>query len=258
MFSLQNENRRVLGVGAHPDDVEFLMAETLALLHREGYRIHIGSICNGDEGSAALRPQEIASARFCEANEAARTLDASFETSGIPDFNLVFQNEVRSKVVGRKVDPCIVITTSPNDYMPDHEITADLLWDACFKAPVPNCETNQANPAKATKRIPYLYYSDAVEGVDRFGRRIIPDFYADITSVIKIKESMLAKHRSQRTWLKIQHGIDEYLLSMRTWCEERGKEVNVEFAEAFRQHKGHSFQKENVLREIIPVLTCLV
>ena len=66
----------------------------------------------------------------------------------------------------RKVDPQIVVTMSPDDYMSDHEITANLLWDACFNASTPNYETGETNAARATKRIPYLYYSDSIESVD--------------------------------------------------------------------------------------------
>ena len=253
----QDENKGILAVGPHPDDVEFLMAGTLALLHKQGCEIHVASICKGDKGSAELEPQEIASIRLREATEAARILDASFEALGEPDLELVFDNKTRAKVVElvRRVDPHIVITTSPNDYMPDHEITANLVWDACFNASTPNYKTGQPNPAKATDGIPYLYYSDSMEGVDRFGNRLVPDFYVDITPVIDVKERMLARHESQRSWLRIQHGMDEYLLSMRRWNRERGKEINVEFAEAFRQHKGHSFPKRNGLQELVPVIT---
>ena len=252
----EDENRRVLALGAHPDDVEFLMAGTLALLHERGYEIYIATVCNGDKGSATLQPQEIASVRFKEATRAAKILEASFECLGVPDLELVFENKIRMKVTEliRKIDPYIVLTTSPEDYMPDHVITSYLAWDACFNASVPNYKTGQINPAKATERIPYLYYADSIEGTDRFGRRLTPDFYVDITSVIEIKEKMLAQHESQRMWLKIQHGIDEYLLSMRRWCEERGKEVGVKFAEAFKQHKGHPFPKENLLQKIMPPL----
>lgn len=257
MVDLQDENRNVLAVGAHPDDVEFLMAGTLALLNKRGYEIHTASICMGDKGSASLGPQEIASTRFREATEAARILGASFETLNVPDCELVFENKIRAKVVEcvRKGNPCIVMTMSPSDYLPDHEITANLLWDACFNASVPNYKTGQDDPAKPISKAPYLYYSDSVEGIDRFGKRLVPDFYVDVTSVMKIKEKMLAKHESQRSWLRIQHRIDEYLLTMRKWCQERGKEVNVEFAEVFRQHKGHPFPKKNILQEIIPILT---
>lgn len=256
MVTFQHKNKRVLAVGAHPDDVEFLMAGTLVLLHQGGYDVHIASICNGDKGSATLAPKEIAAMRFEEATRAAAILDASFECLDVPDLELVFENRVRAKVVElvRKHDPFIVITMSPEDYMPDHEITSYLLWDGCFNASVPNYKTGKPDCAEATKSIPHLYYADSVEGVDRFGRRLIPDFYVNVTGVIDIKERMLAQHESQRSWLKFKHGMDEYLLSMRRWCQRRGEEANVGFAEAFRQHKGHPFPRENFLQRLVHVV----
>jgi len=243
----------VLAVGAHPDDVEFQMAGTLVLMHKAGIRIHIATVCNGDKGSVTLAPEEIASRRFREATASAKILDASFETVGIPDLELVFENKTRARVTEliRRVDPDIVITSPPDDYMPDHEITSELLWDACFNASVPNYKTAQLNAARPAKRIPYLYYSDS-SGLDRFGRTILPDFYVDIISVIDVKEEMLAKHESQRSWLSAQHGIDDYVLSMRRHAQRRGKEVSVDFAEVFRQHKCPPFPQDNVFEEIIP------
>ena len=253
---MSDSNRRILALGAHPDDIEFLMAGTLALLHQRGYEIHMATVCNGDKGTETLESPEIAAIRFKEATRSAKILDAPFKCLDVPDLELVFENKIRAKVTEllREADPCIVITMSPEDYMPDHVITSYLAWDACFNASVPNYKTGQANPAKVTKKIPHLYYADPIEGTDRFGRRLIPDFYVDITSVFEIKEKMLAQHESQRSWLRAQHGVDEYLLSMRRWCQERGKEAGVKFAEAFRQHKGHPFPRENILQKIMPEL----
>lgn len=243
----------VLAVGSHPDDVEFLMAGTLALLHKRGCKIFIATVCTGDMGSMELRNNEIASLRFKEATNSAKLLGAPYICLGESDLHLVFDNAVRSKVVElvRRVDPDIVITHSPEDYMIDHQLTADLMWDACFNASVPNYITNQANPAKPTRRVPFLFYADAIGGVDRFGRRVPVDFYVDIGSTIEIKERMLAQHRSQREWLRAQHGIDEYVLQMRRWSKMRGSEVGRDFAEAFRQHRGHPFPEENVLLSIL-------
>ena len=52
-------NKNVLAVGAHPDDVEFLMSGTLALLHQKGYSIHIATIATGDMGSMELTSQNV-------------------------------------------------------------------------------------------------------------------------------------------------------------------------------------------------------
>jgi hypothetical protein len=99
--------------------------------------------------------------------------------------------------------------------------------------------------------VPWLYYCDPMEGKDILGKPVIPAMYTDITSEIKIKEEMLARHESQRNWLLTHHKIDEYILAMKRFAAQRGREAGVAYAEGFRQHLGHGFPQENILREIL-------
>jgi len=46
------EKRVALAVGAHPDDVEFMMAGTLSLLAKAGFEPHILTVANGSCGTA--------------------------------------------------------------------------------------------------------------------------------------------------------------------------------------------------------------
>jgi len=244
---------KIFGIGTHPDDVEFIMAGTLALLKKKGHKITIASIGSGDMGSVEYNPADLSRKRYTEAKASAKLLGAEYITCGISCLHVVFDNRTRFVMTEmmRKADPDIVITMSPQDYMKDHEITADLVWDACFNAPIPNYHTGLVNPAKATSKIPYLYYGDPIELKDRFGNSISPGFYVDISSVMKTKESMLRKHESQRSWLKRQHGMDKYTQTMKEFSEKRGKEIGVESAEGFRQHKGHAFSQDNILEKLL-------
>jgi hypothetical protein len=68
--------------------------------------------------------------------------------------------------------------------------------------------------------------------------------------VIEVKEQMLAAHESQRSWLRAQHGEEEYLLWMRRTGADRARDFGaraVKFAEGFTQHLGHAFPKDDVL-----------
>ncbi|HPO10676.1 MAG TPA: hypothetical protein PLZ55_18510 [bacterium] len=62
---------------------------------------------------------------------------------------------------------------------------------------------------------------------------------------------MLACHESQRNWLRAHHGVDEYLLAMERAAKKRGEEVGLQFAEGFRQHRGHGFPKKDLLKEVL-------
>ncbi len=62
---------------------------------------------------------------------------------------------------------------------------------------------------------------------------------------------MLGCHESQRNWLLKHHKVDEYILAMKRFAEQRGSEINVKYAEGFRQHLGHGYPQDNVLADIL-------
>jgi LmbE family N-acetylglucosaminyl deacetylase len=99
--------------------------------------------------------------------------------------------------------------------------------------------------------VPYLYYSDPMEGKDIFGEPVIPKMYVDITEEMDVKEKMLSCHASQRNWLLEHHKMDEYILAMKHFSATRGKVIDKTYAEGFRQHLGHSFNQNNILKEIL-------
>jgi hypothetical protein len=90
-----------------------------------------------------------------------------------------------------------------------------------------------------------------MEGKDILGKAVIPSMYVNITGEIEIKEQMLARHESQRNWLLTHHKIDEYILAMKRFASQRGAETGVSYAEGFRQHLGHSFPQDNILKETL-------
>jgi LmbE family N-acetylglucosaminyl deacetylase len=246
---MQN-NGRVLAFGCHPDDVEFTCAGTLALLRGRGYEIHIATVTRGDMGSAVLDGDEIAAVRLQECRDAAAVLGAQYYWAGWNDIEVEFGHELRVNVarVLRQVDPFLVFTQPPADYMVDHEETSRLVRNACFCAPMPNLRIPDTTP---TGGVPYLYYTDAMEGKDLLGRPTPVGMYVDISSEIDLKAEMLGRHRSQREWLLAQHGIDEYILHMRNWAAHRGAETGVAYAEVFCQHLGHAYPQDNVLLALL-------
>jgi N-acetylglucosamine malate deacetylase 1 len=244
----------VLAFMAHPDDVEILCAGTLARLHSEcGYHVAIATATSGDAGSMTARPDEIARIRHGEAQCSARLLNGDYYCAGCLDLFVSYDQQTLQAFVEivRRAAPRIVITHSPADYMVDHEMTSKLVRSACFGAPAPNVLTGADRPAPALGWIPHLYYADPLEGIDIFGCPIEPDFIIDITRTMPQKERMLASHASQREWLRAQHGIDEYILTMKHWCEHRGRQIAAESGEGFRQHKGHAYPHENLLGQLL-------
>lgn len=244
---------KILAVGAHPDDVEFLMAGTLAQCKRKGWEVAIGIVAKGDCGTQVMSRSEITRVRRKEAEKAASLMGAEIFFVGLNDLEIDVNAQSRRMVteVVRKSRADVVLANSPTDYMADHETASRLVRDACFCAPTPNYETGDSNPALPLDQIPALFYSDPLEGIDIFGKRVIPQFYVDITSQMDLKREMLACHASQRDWLRAQHGIDQYLIAMEEWAHKCGQEAGFAYAEGFRQHLGHAFPSKNVLKEIL-------
>jgi LmbE family N-acetylglucosaminyl deacetylase len=242
-------SRSVLAFFAHPDDAEILCAGTLSLLHKADYTIHIATIGNGDKGTAVHGKEEIIHIRRSEAIKAAGILEGRYHCLEIEDVFILYDRESIEKASSlvRKIKPDIVFTHSPDDYMLDHEICSKIVQTACFTTGMKNL----AVPEKPFGPVPYLYYTDAVESKDKFGRRIDASFWVDISPEIDTKESMLASHASQRDWLLAHHKVDEYLLAMKSIARSRGEESGFEYAEGFRQHLGHGFPQDNLLLETL-------
>lgn len=73
----------------------------------------------------------------------------------------------------------------------------------------------------------------------------------DISETMELKSRMLACHASQREWLRAQHGIDEYILTMKRWGEHRGRQIGKAFGEGFRQHRGHAYPQDDLLGKML-------
>jgi LmbE family N-acetylglucosaminyl deacetylase len=245
-FDSLAHSRTALAVMAHPDDVEFMCAGTLALLQQQGWEIHIATLTAGDAGSEQLGPGEIARIRRREAARAAAVLHGRYHCLECLDGFIAYDRPTLLKVIRviREARPAIVFAPSPVDYLVDHEVVSALARNAVFLSSVPNVKTGPFAPHRP---IPCLYYADAVGGHDPCGGRIEPSLVVDISQTIKIKARMLACHASQRDWLRQQHGLDEYIDLMRKMSAERGQVVQADFGEGFRQHLGHGYPDTNLL-----------
>lgn len=247
-------------MGAHPDDVEFICSGTLSLLRMAGCEIHVATLTLGDAGSFEFPAAEIRQIRRLEAIRSCELLGASYHYVGFSDFRIFYDDISHRRVTSliREVDPWIVFTHPPSDYLIDHEATSRLVRNACFAGPVPNYDTSSFTQKRAASEIPYLFYAHPLEGVDIYGREAVPHFYVDISDQLKLKEKLLACHESQRNWLKEHHGMDEYLENMRRWGRQQAEHASeicgrkIKLAEGYCQHLGHAYPKDNPLAELFP------
>jgi LmbE family N-acetylglucosaminyl deacetylase len=102
--------------------------------------------------------------------------------------------------------------------------------------------------------MPAILYADPIDNLDARGRRVPARYVVDITDVLDRKEKMLAAHDSQRSWLREQHGEDEYLMWMRRNGADRARDLNdpaVTAAEGFTPHLGHGFPHDDWLTKAL-------
>lgn len=220
---------RVMAVGAHPDDIEFLCGGTLAQYVARGDEVFNVVFTNGDMGHVEIGPEELAEIRTTEAREAAEAIGAQFRMIGEPDEWLFHDRRTRTLMIDalRWANPDVIITHSPNDYHPDHRTCSDIVFAASFLSTVPHIETEHA----AQQHVPTLYYMDTVGGT-----AFTPEEYVDITDTIEIKIKALLCHQSQIKWLKDHDNMDlaEFV---RNLAATRGQQCSVPYAEGFQVAK---------------------
>jgi LmbE family N-acetylglucosaminyl deacetylase len=250
-----SEAKVALAVGAHPDDVEFMMAGTLALLADAGYECHIHTVGNGNCGTATHTHEEIIRLRRDEAHAAAAVIGATYHPGFVNDIEIYYEDSLLRRVtaVVREVQPEIVLLPSPNDYMEDHQNASRLTVTACFCRGMRNWISEPALPP--ISQDVYLYHGQPHSNRDAMRNLVVPSLFVDVTGKVETKEEMLRCHATQKEWLDVSQGMDSYLLAMRETCAQVGRmaPTPVEYAEGFRQHMhvGLSAEDGDRLSEVL-------
>lgn len=123
----------VIAVGAHPDDVEIGVGGTLAALVRQGYRVGIIDLTDGEPTPASPGPE----VRLEEAVAAAKVLGVQYrKTLDLPNRRLFdsFESRVALAKEFRKFRPRLVIGLGEKTPLasPDHWQTVQIVDAAVF------------------------------------------------------------------------------------------------------------------------------
>jgi len=245
---------KILGVGAHPDDVELMCAGALARLAQSGHEIATCSVTGPGYGSKTLGPEEIWPIRMKEGAAAAAVLNGTFYCANGRDKHFIFNEEVRNRLceIFRKVAPNIVFAPSPQDYVFDHDFSSALARDCATACTAPTFVTGMYPAAPPVPKVPYLYYCEPVWHMDIFGNPVRSTTFVDITGVVDKKRQMLACHESQIKFMPKHFGSATELTTMfEPWCLDNGRIAGFQYAEAFRQHVSPPFPNNNILVELI-------
>lgn len=164
--------RRVLVLGAHPDDLELGCGGTMAKLADSGHEIHAIVMTNGEQGGDnARRPGEAGrGGRFIGAT----TLELlAFRDTRLDEHELEMVQAIEGAVL--RFDPDIVLTHSANDQHQDHQAVHRATLRAARQHPSILCyESPSATPA------------------------FRPSVFVDIGDYVDVKTTAVGAHRDQR------------------------------------------------------------
>lgn len=224
--------RRAMVIAAHPDDIEFGPAGTVARWTRGGAKVSYVLCTDGDGGitTPGVTRAQAAEIRRAEQVAAARVLGvAEVIFLGYPD-GLVFNTlELRRKLVYqiRRFKPEALMTNDPtvlfasDTYInhPDHRAVGLAALDAVFPAAgMPLVFPEMAEEGVAPHCTPYIFVSTWGEGANT---------YIDVSDTIDLKICALQAHVSQV-------GGRDIGVRIRESAAERGKSQGIPFAETFR------------------------
>lgn len=243
-----------IAIGAHPDDIEFYMAGTLLLLRAAGWRIHYLNVSSGNCGSVRWNAARTRQVRRREAIRAARLLGAQYHSSLADDLEILYEVKTlrRLAAIIRQVNPRVVLTHSPQDYMEDHTNTCRLVVTAAFARGMPNFRTRP--PRGAVPGNLAIYHAMPHGLRDALRRRVVPGSFVNTTAVHSQKRAALAAHASQKEWLDASQGMDSYLLAMDEFaCAVGRMSGRYQHAEGWRRHLhvGFSTADDDPLAEAL-------
>ena len=218
---------KILAIGAHPDDVEFLCAGTLAIYAAQGHEIFIAIATNGNVGSPTLGKKEISKIRKKESLEACNLINAKLIWMNFDDEWLFDNKETRLVFIDaiREAQPDLMFIHNKFDYHPDHRNAGQIAEDCKIPVSVRLVKSN----FDYLKKIPHMFYMDSIGGIG-----FEPEYYVDISSVIDLKEKMLRCHKSQEDWLIALYDEKPSDLMFKQ-CSFRGLNAGCKYAEGFRQ-----------------------
>lgn len=204
--------KKVLVIGAHPDDPESMCAGTMLKLKAMGAEVVAVYLTSGEAGIVGKTHEQARIIRQAEARKACEVLGvrAVFltQTDGNAEVNKERYAEMKALIEAEQPD--MVITHWPIDSHRDHRVCSILVYDAW----------------RMTGRGFDLYYSEVMTGMQT--QNFTPSLWVDVTDYRDKKIEAYLCHESQ----ELEGAVKEYHDTMERM---RGMECQAKYAEAFVQ-----------------------
>jgi N-acetylglucosamine malate deacetylase 1 len=219
----------VLAIGAHPDDIELACGGTIAKLVKQGYKVALADVTQGEMGTRGTK--EI---RAKEAQEAARILGVSTRRNlRIPDGNVEINGANIKKLVTliRELTPTILLIPHSVERHPDHVHTHQLCREAWYYAGLQKLKTSLAGSSQSPHR-PHHYFEfmqwhefDSAFIVD------ISDSYDTKMQAVRAHTSQFFNPKSKEPETKLS--TPEFLETIETRAKYYGQRIGVRYGEPF-------------------------
>lgn len=204
--------KKVLVIGAHPDDPESMCAGTMLKLKEMGAEVIAVYLTSGEAGIPGKTYEEARNIRQAEARKACELMGVKSiflsQIDGNAKVNKERYAEMKALIEAEKPD--MVITHWPIDSHRDHRVCSILVYDAW----------------RMTGRGFDLYYSEVMTGMQT--QNFSPTLWVDITDYRDKKIQAYLCHESQ----ELEGAVKEYHDTMERM---RGMECQAKYAEAFVQ-----------------------
>lgn len=224
----------VLGIAAHPDDLDYGAAGTMAKYAAMGADVHYVIVSDGSKGTEDrnITPEQLATIRETEQRDAVDIIGGiGVSFLGYGDGEIEISMTLKKDIVReiRRLKPDVVVTMDPtmiyNAEMgfinhPDHRAVGQATMDAVFPLArdhmsLPDLLEEGLEPHKTTTLLLINFFGNSA------------NYYEDITATFDTKRKALAAHKSQVSDPDL---TNEWLKEL---AEKAGKLHNVELAEEF-------------------------
>lgn len=222
----------VLGVAAHPDDLDFGASASMAKFASQGAEIYYLILTDGSKGSAdrSITSEQLIKMRRSEQLAAIKAVGGKDVTFlDYPDAALEISQALKRDIVReiRRLKPDVVITMDPSVLYsevrgfinhPDHRAAGQATIDAVF----PLARDYLTFPELLSENLePHKVKTLLLTNFDK------QNFYIDVSNTLDKKIAALEAHASQ---ISDMDSIKQWITD---WAAKAGKQAGYNYAEGF-------------------------
>ncbi|MBN1398851.1 MAG: bacillithiol biosynthesis deacetylase BshB1 [Bacteroidetes bacterium] len=222
-------NVDVLAIGAHPDDIELACGGTIAKLVRQGKKVALCDLTQGELGTRGTKK-----IRLREAQLAADILGVVARRNLlIPDGSIEVNKKNILKIITliRELRPSLLIVPYSIERHPDHVHASEICREAWYYSGLEKIKTRHNGKSQERHR-PHHYF-EFIQWME-----FEPSFIIDISDTFGLKMKSVRAHASQfynpeSKESETKLSGPDFLEVIETRCRYFGSKIGVKYGEPF-------------------------